>query len=66
MKTMKDFSALQLSKKQMNSTVGGSYACYVDDGKNKEFVGNYNGSSAGAVASSLKPLYGSGVTCTKN
>lgn len=65
MKTMKDFSALQLSKKQMNSIVGGAtYDCYVDDGKNKEFVGTYKGSSAGTVESSLKPLYGNGVSCS--
>lgn len=64
MKTMKDFSALQLSKKQMNSIVGGAtYDCYVDDGKNKEYVGTYKGSSAGAVAKSLKSLYGNGVSC---
>lgn len=61
MKTIKDFSALKLSKSQMNSlNGGGTYNCTVKG----EHVGFYKGVSAAKVEESLKSSYGEGVSCS--
>lgn len=62
MKTIKDFSALKLSKSQMNSlNGGGTFNCTV----NGEHVGFYKGSSAGQVEKGLRSSYGDGIVCSE-
>lgn len=62
MKTMKDFEAYQLPKKQMNSLCGGAlYRCVTSDGQG--FLYQYNGTEKQMTAY-FNSVHGSG-SCSR-